>query len=228
MPARNFSAQKPSGPFQTKSVCASGKGIIIGVGRFEPAQATETFVDVALHIVTIEKRPGLRDGHAEQEAITKMKSSPKLKLDWTAKVIEMRSGLKIARAMVASILIGSPAVAQTIGYGEAIRGLTAACGADIEKHCKGVKPGGGAISSCLAKNNISTGCAATYVAAFALLTVRAAAQEAAPQICEADAKRLCANFREGRARVLRCLIRDDNIRKVSNKCNQAITDAGWR
>lgn len=140
----------------------------------------------------------------------------------------MKPGLTIACAMVASILVGSPTVAQTIGYGEAIRGLTAACGADIEKHCKGVKPGGGAISSCLAKNNISAGCAATYVAAFALLTTRAAAQEAAPQICEADAKRLCANFREGRARILRCLTRQDNLRKVSNKCNQAITDAGWR
>ena len=136
--------------------------------------------------------------------------------------------LTIACAMVASILIGAPAIAQTIGYGEAIRGLTAACGADIEKHCKGVKPGGGAISACLAKNNVSTGCAATFEAAFVLLAKRAAAQEAAPQICEADAERLCANFQEGRARILRCLTRQDNIRKVSDKCNQAITDAGWR
>ena len=127
-----------------------------------------------------------------------------------------------------SLATASSGQAQTIGYGEAIRGLTAACGADIEKHCKGVKPGGGAISSCLAKNNISTGCAATFEAAFALLATRAAAQEAAPQLCAAEAKRLCSNFREGRARILRCLIRDDNIRKVSDKCNQAITDAGWR
>ena len=140
----------------------------------------------------------------------------------------MTRGLTITCAMVASILFGSQTLAQTIGYGEAIRGLTAACGADIEKHCKGVKPGGGAISACLAKNNISTGCAATFEAAFVLLAKRVAAQEAAPQICEADAKRLCSNFREGRARILRCLIRNDNIRKVSNKCNQAITDAGWR
>ena len=156
----------------------------------------------------------------------------------------MKPSLTIACAMVASVLIGScsgrspfnspvvsatsPAVSQTIGYGEAIRGLTAACGADIEKHCKGVKPGDGAISICLAKSNISTGCAATYEAAFVLLAKRAAAQDAAPQICEADAKRLCSNFREGGARVLRCLIRDDNIRRASNECNQAITDAGWR
>ncbi len=165
----------------------------------------------------------------------------------TAKVNEMRPGLTIACAMVASVLIGScsgltglspfnspvvsaptPAVAQTIGYGEAIRGLTAVCGADIEKHCKGVKPGDGAISACLAKNNISTGCATTFEAAFVLLAKRAAAQDAAPQICEVDARRLCKNFQEGRARVLNCLIRNDNIRRVSSECNQAITDAGWR
>jgi len=72
-------------------------------------------------------------------------------------VIEMTRVLTIACAMVASILIGSPTLAQTIGYGEAIRGLTAACGADLKKYCKSVKPGGGAISACLAKNNISTG-----------------------------------------------------------------------
>ena len=140
----------------------------------------------------------------------------------------MRRGLTIACAMVASILLGSPAVAQTIGYGEAIRGLTAACGADIEKHCKRVKPGGGAISACLARNNISTGCAATFKAAFVLLAKRAAAQEAAPQLCAAEMKRLCKNFQRGSGRILSCLIRRDNIRRVSNKCNQAITDAGWR
>ncbi|HMB47220.1 MAG TPA: cysteine rich repeat-containing protein [Afifellaceae bacterium] len=119
---------------------------------------------------------------------------------------------------------------QTIGYGEAIRGLTAACGADIEKQCKGVKPGGGAIAACLAKNSssISSRCAETFEASFVLLTKRAAAQDAAAGLCQADAERLCSNFREGRARVLRCLTRVDNHRKVSNKCNQAITDAGWR
>jgi hypothetical protein len=125
---------------------------------------------------------------------------------------------------------GSLAQAQTIGYGDAIRGLTAACGADIEKQCKGVKPGGGAIAVCLAKNksSISSKCAQTYEAAFNLLARRAAAQDAAAEVCKADAERLCSNFREGRARVLRCLTRVDNSRKVSNKCNQAITDAGWR
>ncbi len=140
----------------------------------------------------------------------------------------MRLFRLIACIALVSIWASSPTYAQTIGYGEAIRGLTAACGADLEKYCKDVKPGGGALAVCLRRTNVSPGCAATFEAAFVLLSKRGAAQEAAPQICEADAKRLCANFREGRARILRCLRRRDNIRKVSNKCNQAITAAGWR
>ena len=142
--------------------------------------------------------------------------------------------MNVVRMFVCAALVsvwgGSQAIAQTIGYGEAIRQLTAACGADIENHCKGLKPGGGAISTCLAKNasSISSGCASTFEVAFALLAKRAAAQEAAPELCRADAERLCSNYREGRARILRCLTRVDNLRKVSNKCNQAITDAGWR
>ena len=140
----------------------------------------------------------------------------------------MRQFRLIACIALVSIWIGSPSFAQTIGYGEAIRGLTAACGADLEKYCKGVKPGGGAIGACLARNNISTGCAATFKAAFVLLDKRAAAQAAAPQLCAAEMKRVCKNFQSGSGRILRCLIRRDNIRKVSNKCNQAITDAGWR
>ena len=121
------------------------------------------------------------------------------------------------------------AQAQTIGYGEAIAQLTAACGADIEKFCKGVKPGGGRIDACLAKNSgVSAGCRQTYAAALASLQKRAQAQEAVQQVCRADAARLCSNFREGQARILRCLIRSENVRRVTNRCNQAITDAGWR
>ncbi len=129
-----------------------------------------------------------------------------------------------------SLTVPQLAGAQTIGYAEAIRELTAACGADIEKHCSNVRPGNGAIKACLAKNanQISGTCTQTFENVFALLAKRAAAQAAVPQLCRADAERLCSNFRQGNARILRCLIRSDNVRKVTNKCNQAITDAGWR
>jgi hypothetical protein len=60
-----------------------------------------------------------------------------------------------------------------------------------------------------------------------LLDARAQAQAAAPKLCEADIKRLCRNMRNA-GWTLRCLVRSDNVRKVSNRCNAAITEAGWR
>ena len=140
----------------------------------------------------------------------------------------MRILYSAAVGAVLSLAIANTGQAQTIGYAEAIRNLVAACGADIEKHCKGVKAGGGAISACLAKNNISGQCAATYEAVFVSLAKRAAAQEAAPQLCAAEAKRLCSNYRPGEGHILACLIRPENVRRVTNKCNEAINDAGWR
>jgi hypothetical protein len=119
---------------------------------------------------------------------------------------------------------------QTIGFADAMQRFTAACGTDLEKYCRKVPLGGGQIQTCLAQNasKLSQTCAATYIEVYAMVERRLAAQAAAAGICESDAKRLCANFRQGQARVLRCLIREDNARRVSRNCNRAITDAGWR
>jgi hypothetical protein len=122
------------------------------------------------------------------------------------------------------------ASAQTISYGEAMDQLIGACGADVDKYCKDVRLGGSRIQTCLAENSakISPQCKTTFGAVFELLTKRAQAQAAAPELCKSEAARLCENFREGRGRVLRCLIRPETAKNVSKKCNQAITDAGWR
>ena len=137
------------------------------------------------------------------------------------------------RFLTSALLIicgGVSASAQTIGYGDSMKVLIEACGADVEAHCAGVRLGSGRIEACLAQNvsRLSPNCVSAYNAVVQQLQVRAAAQEAVPQVCESDAKRICSDFREGRARILRCLIREDNVRKVSNACNKAITDAGWR
>lgn len=141
----------------------------------------------------------------------------------------MKRGSIPALALVLSFFVAAPGHAETIGYGEAIRTLTAACGADLETHCKGVKPGAGAIRACLVQNqaSISPNCVATIDVVFPLLAARAEAQEAAPKLCANDARRHCSEFREGNARVLRCLIRPDINRGVSKKCRQALIDAGW-
>lgn len=132
-----------------------------------------------------------------------------------------------AFALVALTL---PAAAVTISYTDAIDILTASCGKDVQTYCGDVRIGSGRIEACLAKNSsrLSQQCQTTLPQVLALIDARAAAQAAVPEICKADAARLCEDFREGRARVLRCLIREDNTRKVSKRCNAAIDDAGWR
>ncbi len=124
----------------------------------------------------------------------------------------------------------SAGAAATISYAEAARILTAACGADIGTYCRGVKPGGDRLQDCLSANGdkVSKQCQQTYIVVLESLAARAKAQASTPALCESDAERLCENFRQGEARILRCLTRDDNVRKVTKKCNQAITDAGWR
>lgn len=142
----------------------------------------------------------------------------------------MRGFLSVAVLYIAVATFGmSPIQAQTIGYGEAIQVLASACGSDLEQNCEGVKPGAGALRACLINNqsNVSVNCLATVDITADLLAKRAAAQEAAPGLCANDARRHCSEFREGRARVLRCLIRPDIYRGVSKKCKTALIDAGW-
>jgi hypothetical protein len=129
-----------------------------------------------------------------------------------------------------SCLTAAPIEAATISYQEAARSLSAACGADIANYCKGVQPGGARLKDCLLANSdkVSQQCQSTYVTVIQSLAARAKAQAAVPNLCKSDAERLCDNFRAGGARILRCLTRSDNVRKVTKKCNQAITDAGWR
>lgn len=123
-----------------------------------------------------------------------------------------------------------PSSAETIGYGDAMGVLIQACGADVEAHCGDVRLGGGRIEACLEQNvgQLTPQCVTTWNQVMVMLQQRAAAQAAVPELCAADVHRLCQDFREGDARLLRCLLRDDNVQKVSNQCNQAITDAGWR
>jgi hypothetical protein len=132
--------------------------------------------------------------------------------------------------IIAGLGAAAPAAAETISYAEAARFLAATCGADISTYCKGVRPGSGRLQDCLSANvdKVSQQCQRNYVAVFESLAARAKAQANAPALCESDAERLCENFRAGQARILRCLTRSDNVRKVTRKCNQAITDAGWR
>jgi len=139
-------------------------------------------------------------------------------------------GLRFSLIAVTLLALTLPASAATVSYTEAIDILMAACGKDVETYCSDVRLGSGRIEACLSKNSsrISQQCQADFPKVIAILDARATAQASVPEVCKADAARLCEDFRLGRARVLRCLIREDNTRRVSNRCNAAIDDAGWR
>lgn len=130
-------------------------------------------------------------------------------------------------SIAASLGLG-PATAETIGFADAIKILSASCGDDIEKYCKNVNLGDGRIQQCLVEHeaNVSAQCNADYARVFALLQQRFAAQAAVDQACNRDAQQYCKLTKPGKGNILKCLLKAEP--SVSNKCNQAITDAGYR
>jgi hypothetical protein len=119
-----------------------------------------------------------------------------------------------------------PANSQTMSFGDAVGVWVVACGSDVDQHCKGIKPGGGQLTKCLA-GKASPICQQATSAFIANMDTRFAAQKEAQRICRNDVQRLCSNFRKGRARVLRCLMRKDNFRAASRPCKNTLQTAGW-
>ena len=140
----------------------------------------------------------------------------------------IRAFVVLAAVALLGISGGSGAFAQTIGFADAIKVLHSSCGADIEKYCKNVNLGNNRIQQCLQKNeaNVSDQCKADYAGVYIMLQKRFAAQEAVTKVCDRDIQQLCKLVKKGKGHVLNCLLKAEP--SVSDKCNQAITDAGYR
>lgn len=119
------------------------------------------------------------------------------------------------------------ASAQTISYADAMTVLARDCGADVKKFCKDLNLGNNEIRNCLEGNQgeVSPQCTATLAAVTASIERRLAAQAAVFKVCAGNAKQHCKGV-VGEVHILQCLIKTERI--DSEKCNQAITDAGWR
>ncbi|MEM8700647.1 MAG: hypothetical protein AAFY05_21385 [Pseudomonadota bacterium] len=127
------------------------------------------------------------------------------------------------------LLVSTPAAfAQTVGFAEAIKILSASCGADINKYCKSATLANNGIGQCLDQNQakVSQKCNADRAVVATLIQERLAAQAAAPKICQRDAAQRCKGVKPGAGHILRCLLKAQ--RSVSNKCNTAIDLAGYR
>jgi hypothetical protein len=131
----------------------------------------------------------------------------------------------LAAALLTLFLGAGPALAQTIGYAEAIDRLAVGCKADIDKFCKTQPLGGGRIQRCLEQAQVSATCRTTIATVRDLLQRRAAARAAVPRACDADARRFCSGMQAGDGNLMECFYRVRQ--RTSAACQKAITDAGY-
>ncbi len=138
-----------------------------------------------------------------------------------------RSGFLGALTLLFALAGYTVASAQTISYADAMTVLARDCGADVKKFCKGLNLGNNEIRNCLEGNQaeVSPQCTATLAAVTASIERRLAAQATVFKICAGNAKQHCKGV-VGEVHILQCLVKTGKI--DSEKCNQAITDAGWR
>jgi OmpA-OmpF porin, OOP family len=116
--------------------------------------------------------------------------------------------------------------AQVVSLGDAVAVWAGACGADVERSCNTINPGNPGFAGCLQQNG-SAACQSATTAFRSNMEARFAAQARAPEVCRSDIQRLCSNFKEGSARILRCLMRAENFRKATVPCKETLAAAGW-
>ncbi|MGO4678162.1 hypothetical protein AB4Z40_35460 [Bosea sp. 2YAB26] len=140
--------------------------------------------------------------------------------------------MSLRRALAATCLLTSLVIplagsAQPLTFAEAYDRLAKSCGSDIDKLCSKVSLGGGAVKTCLDRNQarLSVGCKAASAEVFQSLAKRANAQAAAVKVCERDLGQYCSGVQPHDGYRLQCLLTASKV--VSSSCKQAIVDAGW-
>jgi hypothetical protein len=128
-------------------------------------------------------------------------------------------------AMLLASAFAGAAQAQTISFADAMTVLARDCGADVKKFCNGLNLGNNEIRNCLEGHKVSPQCTASLASVTASIEQRLAAQASAFKVCATNANQHCKGVK-GEVHILQCLIKTERI--DSAKCNQAITDAGWR
>lgn len=134
----------------------------------------------------------------------------------------------VCTALAALLALGlHGAAAQTLSFEDAAKVLLNSCGKDINRYCSGANLGSGQLRNCLVQNpGVSAMCKADWARVASAVQKRADARVTVLKVCEADARRLCGLVQKGDGQILDCMVGAQ--RSVSAKCNQAITDAGYR
>jgi hypothetical protein len=129
----------------------------------------------------------------------------------------------ILLVMVAAVfmLISNANAAEDI-----IESVAKGCEKELTSYCSNVTPGEGRVLACLYAHNdkLSGQCEyALYDAAVQLERFVAALSYLANE-CDADLENFCSAVEAGEGRLLECL--DDNSKKISARCTQALKDVG--
>ena len=109
------------------------------------------------------------------------------------------------------------AFAALLFCGGAARAERGACKADVEKHCKGVKMGGGRIAACLRSHeaDLSAECKEAqheWKEAMAHIS----------EACKEDKAKFCADVKPGGGRIKRCMRK--HRKELSEKCQGAFME----
>jgi hypothetical protein len=98
------------------------------------------------------------------------------------------------------------------------------CKKEINMYCKQVTPGEGRVLACLYayEDKLSGRCEYALYDAAAQLERAITALTYLANECRDDLKSYCSNVKPGEGRLLSCI--DKNIKKVSDRCKQAIKD----
>lgn len=132
----------------------------------------------------------------------------------------------VIASIVFTAALSTDAVAQTIGYSEAVDQFAVACKADIDRHCKKIPLGGGRLSQCLNQNPaVGAGCKSTITNLRNMTAKRAAARSSIMRICDTDIRRLCEGMQAGDGNLMECFFK--TYRNASSQCRQAVSDAGY-
>ena len=145
----------------------------------------------------------------------------------------MRNIITIGILLCIMIIFAGPATAQQKVSAEAVaQGLVetvaTGCEKELAAYCQGVTPGDGRILACLYAHadKLSGQCEYALYDAAAQLERAVAALAYLVNECGDDLDKYCADVQAGEGRLLDCL--NQNEKKVSRRCKQALKDTGLK
>jgi len=142
----------------------------------------------------------------------------------------MKSRIMLVVLLVLTLV--SPAFATEdpvqAGLQGALDTFTEGCQQELTTFCKDVTPGGGRIIACLYafQDKLTPRCEYAFYDSVGQLDRILSNLSYAISECRDDLKSYCADIKPGEGRLLDCL--NKNEAKVSNRCNYALKDVGYK